>query len=84
MNRAGVEGSMAGLGQTLRTGRPLVGGFSFHDVSVMCMSPLVHRLTGGTQAPTVRRVSLALMVRQLLATPTPWVAPSAVNSEDPT
>ena len=27
-----VEDSTAGLGQSLRTGRPLVGGLSFHDV----------------------------------------------------
>ena len=30
MIRATVEDRTAGLGQTLRTGRPLVGGLSFH------------------------------------------------------
>ena len=30
---ATVEGSTAGLGQPLRTGRPLVGGLSFHDIA---------------------------------------------------
>ena len=30
MTRATVEESMAGLGQTLSTGRPLVGGLRFH------------------------------------------------------
>ena len=38
MTRATVEDSTAGLGQTLRTGRPLVGGLSFHGVSGMCMN----------------------------------------------
>ena len=42
MTRATVEDSTAGLGQILRTGRPLVGGFSFHGVSRTCMHPLAH------------------------------------------
>ena len=36
MTRATVEESTAGLGQTLRTGRPLVGGLSFHGFSRLC------------------------------------------------
>ena len=38
-----------GLGQTLRTRRPLVGGFSDHDVSVLCTSTQAHRMPGGIQ-----------------------------------
>ena len=41
------EDSTGGLGQTLRAGRPLVGGLSFYGVSVMCTNPLAHRLPGG-------------------------------------
>ena len=53
MTRATVEASTAGLGQTVRTKRPLVGGLSFHDVSKMWTSPLAHRLPGGIQAQSV-------------------------------
>ena len=38
MTPATVEDSTAGLGQTLRTGRPLVDGLSFHGVSGLCMN----------------------------------------------
>ena len=31
-----VEAGTTGLGQTLRTGRPLVGRLSFHGVSGLC------------------------------------------------
>ena len=79
MVRAAEKDSTAGLGQTLRTGRPLVGGFSFHDVSGMCTNPLAHGLPGSPRHE--RCVSLALGVGQLLATHTPWVALSAVYSE---
>ena len=37
MARATVEDSTAGLGRIHRTGRPLVGGFSFHGVSGLCL-----------------------------------------------
>ena len=37
MTRATVEDSTAGLGQTLRTRRLVVGALPFHDVSRMCM-----------------------------------------------
>ena len=47
MTRAAVEDSAAALGQTLRTGRPLVGGLSFHGVSGLCMSSSADRLPGG-------------------------------------
>ena len=39
MTRATAEDSTAGLGQTSRTGRALVGGLSFHGVSELCMDP---------------------------------------------
>ena len=39
MTRATVEDSTAGLGQTLRTGRLVVGGLFFHGVSGLCMNP---------------------------------------------
>ena len=39
MTRATVEESTAGLRQTLRTGRLLVGGLSFHGVSGRFMNP---------------------------------------------
>ena len=55
MDRATVEDSTAGLGQLLRTGRPLVGGLSFHGVSGLCMSSLAHWLQGGVQAQVRRR-----------------------------
>ena len=46
---ATVEDSSAGLGQTLRMGRPLVGGLFFHGVLGLCMSSLALRLPGGIQ-----------------------------------
>ena len=65
MTRATVEDSTTGLGQTLRTGRLLVGGLSFHDVYGLCTSSLAHRLSGGIQTQGMRdrrcrRGSLAL------------------------
>ena len=54
MTRATVEDSTAGLGQTLRTVRPVVVGLSDHDFSGMC--------TGSW----ARRMPEALAVRQLL------------------
>ena len=63
MNRATVEDSTAGLGQPLRTVRPLVVGLSDHDVSGLCMSSLargmpevlaVGRLCGGSVDSTAR------------------------------
>ena len=51
--RATVEGSTAGLGPT-REERPLVGGFSFHDVSGLCANFLAHGLPGGIQAQDMR------------------------------
>ena len=53
MARATVEDSTAGLGQTIRTGRPLVGGLSFHGVSGLCMSSLAHVLLLGIQVQSV-------------------------------
>ena len=53
MTRAAVEDSTAGLGQTLRTERLVVGGLSFHDVSGMCMNSLAQQLPGHeTPRPT--------------------------------
>ena len=55
MTRATVEDSTAGLGQTLRTGHPLVGGSSFHGVSGLCINSLAQRLPGGIQAQGMGR-----------------------------
>ena len=81
MTRATAEDSTAGLGQTLRTGRPLVGGSCFHGVSGMCANPLAHR-PRGTQAQTVREGGPALGVG-LAVIRTPW-ALSVVSGVDPT
>ena len=45
----------AGLGHTLRAGRPLVGRLSFHCVSGLWMNSLAHRPTGGIQGRAMRR-----------------------------
>ena len=50
MARATVEDSTAGPGQTLRTGRPLVGGLSDHDVSGLRTSSPPRRMPGGSLA----------------------------------
>ena len=88
MTRATVEDSTTGMGQTLRTGRLLVGGLSFHDVSGLCTNSLAHRLPGRSQAQCMRHdagVGLSLHgVGQLLLIHTPWVAISVVSSVDPT
>ena len=44
MTCATAEDNTAGLGQPHRTGCPLVGGFTFHGVSGLCMSSLAQRL----------------------------------------
>ena len=44
MTRFTVEDSTAGLGQTIRTGRPLAVGSSDHDVSGLCMSSWARRM----------------------------------------
>ena len=56
-----VEESTAGLGQSFRTGRPLVGGLCFHGVSGLCMNHLAHWQPRGIQGPgCMRHQSLAL------------------------
>ena len=55
MTRATVEGSTRGLGQTLRTGRSLIGGLSVHGVSGICMRSLAH---GQSLAPGVGQLSV--------------------------
>ena len=60
MTRATVEDSTADLGRTLRTGRPLVGGLSFHGVSGLRTNSLAHRLRGGVQAEGMRRCDAGL------------------------
>ena len=50
---ATVEDSTAGLGHTLRAGRPLVGEVSFHDVSGMCMNSVAPGLPRGIQVQSV-------------------------------
>ena len=90
MTRATVVDSEAGLGQTLRTGRLLIDGLSFHGVSGLCMGSLAHRLPGGIHASRVYQTprpmqawSLALGVGQLPVVHTPWVAISVVSSVAP-
>ena len=53
MTRATEEDSTAGLGQTLRTGRFVVRGLSFHGLSGLHTNPLAQRLPGGSQAQSV-------------------------------
>ena len=68
----------AGLGQTLRTGRALVG-LSFLGVLRRCTnSPGPRHEKGGRCRPG----SLALGVGQLLVIRTPWVALSAESHVD--
>ena len=55
MTRATVEDSAAGLVQILRTGRPLVGGLSFHGVWGLCTNPVARRPPRGIQAQDMRR-----------------------------
>ena len=51
--------STAGLSQTLRTRRPLVGGLSFQGVSGLCTNSLAHRLPEGTQAQGIEKAANA-------------------------
>ena len=60
--RATVVDSPASLRQTLRTGRPLVGGLSFPDVSGLCMNLLAHGLPRGIQAQGMRRRPMQALV----------------------
>ena len=74
---------------SLRTGRPLVGGPSFHGVSGPCASSLAHRLPAGIQAQGMRRRPMQAWVSgswsgQLPVIRTLRVALSAVSSVDPT
>ena len=84
MTHATVEASTAGLGQTVRTKRPLVGGLSFDDVSGMWTSPLAHRLPRGIQAQSVWDVCLLLRGSANYLRPERPGWRSVVNSEDPT
>ena len=61
MTRATVEDSTAGLGQTLRTGRLLVGGLSLHGLSGLCLS-WTHGLPGGIRAQGMRRRTIQAWV----------------------
>ena len=65
MTRATVEDSTEGLGQTLRTGRPLVGGLSFHGISELRMNSLARWLSTGIQAQGARRGPCGLVVGSL-------------------
>ena len=56
---ATVEDSTACLGQTLRTGRPLVGELSFHGVPGPCTNSMPLGLPGGIQAQGMRRRAVA-------------------------
>ena len=69
MTRATVEDRTAGVGQSLRTGRPLVGGFSFHGVSGLCPNSLAHGQPGGIQSQGMRQAADA---GQLPVIRTPW------------
>ena len=83
MTRATLEDSTAGLGQTLCTGRPLVGGLFFCNVSELCTSSLAHRLPQGLQAQSMRHAAdaglglLLVEVGQLHVIRAPWVVSSA-------
>ena len=78
MIRATVEDSTAGLSQTLRIVRPLVGGLSFHGVSGLCTNSPAHGLPGGIQAQGTRRRPIRAWVPcpvgQLPVVRTVWVA----------
>ena len=85
VTRATLEDSTTGPGQTFRTGRPLLGGLSFHGFQGLCTSSL----PGGTQAQGLRTRSMQAWAsstggRQLHLINTPLVAISAVNSVGPT
>ena len=45
------EDNTAALGQTVRTGRPPVGGLSFHDVPGRCMNPVALKLPQAYETP---------------------------------
>ena len=75
-----VDGT-AGLGQTLRAGRPPVGGLTFHGVSGLCMSSLAHRLPSGIQAQGMR---IRPMQAWASCSHTTWVALSVASSVGPT
>ena len=81
---ATVEDSTAGLGQTLRTGGSLVGGFSFHGVSGLCMNPWDIGCHVEFKPRVFETHVSCSGFGQIPATRTPWEALSAVNSEDPT
>ena len=75
--------------QTLRTGRPLVDGLSFHGVSGLCMSSLAHWLPGGIQSQGISRRPMQAWVscsggRTTACFPHASVALSVVSSVDPT
>ena len=53
MTRATVDDSTVALGQTLRTGRPLVGGFIPPWRFGAVHESLAHRLPGGIQAQSI-------------------------------
>ena len=87
MTRATVKDSTTGLGQTLRTERPLVGGLSFPGVS-----GAVQEFTGTQAAKRNSRLracdgsrcrpgSIALGIGQLLVIHTPWVAFDPKNKQ---
>ena len=58
----GTPTCTAALGQTLRAGRALVVGLSFHGVSGLCMNSLAHRLPGGIQTQGISRRPLQAWV----------------------
>ena len=70
VTRATVEHRTARLGQTLRAGRRLVGGLSFHGVSELCTNSLAHRLPGGIQAQELRIQAQGMRRRPMQA----WVS----------
>ena len=58
--RASVEGSTAGLGQTLRV--LWLVGLSFHDVSGLCTSSLAHGLNSGSRHEKADDAGLGLLL----------------------
>ena len=84
MSRATVEDSTAGLGQPLRSGRPLVGGFSFHGVSGPCMSSGHENAAGSGLGLLLWGVRQLLAIHtSLMATVVSSVAPNLSAAQQP-
>ena len=65
MTHVTVEDSKAGLGQTLCTGSPLVGGLSFCNVSELCTSSLAQQLPQGQRLDSAEWMDSCLSMLSL-------------------